>query len=61
MSANKGSDGDEMIYACDACYFLFESDQPVRQCPDCGKFKVREATEQEIAEYRSRQEDLDRE
>ena len=46
-----------MIYAYDACCFLFESEQSVKQCPDCGKYKVREATKVEIAEYRSRQED----
>lgn len=43
------------LYACDKCRFLFESDEEnVTQCPDCGKMKVREATEEEIKEFKSR-------
>lgn len=40
-----------MLYACDKCRFLFESDEDnVVQCPDCGKMKVRAATEEETAD-----------
>ena len=49
--------GDEVLklYACDKCRFLFESDEEnVIQCPDCGKMKVRAATEDEIKEFQSR-------
>lgn len=43
------------LYACDKCRFLFESDEEnVIQCPDCGKMKVRAATEEEIKEFKSR-------
>jgi len=43
------------LYACDACRFLFESDADnIIQCPDCGKMKVRTATEEEIKEFESR-------
>ena len=43
-----------MLYACNHCNYLSESDKPVKQCPDCGKFTVREANESEIEEYSSR-------
>ena len=43
------------LYACDACRFLFESDdENIIQCPDCGKKKVRVATAEEIKEFESR-------
>ena len=43
-----------MIYACDACYFLFERTGETEQCPDCGKYRVRPANEQEIEEFKNR-------
>jgi len=44
-----------MLYACDACKFLFESNEEnVIQCPDCGKKKVRVASTEEIKEFESR-------
>ena len=44
-----------MLYACDACRFLFESDEENKiQCPDCGKKKVRLATPDEIKEFENR-------
>ena len=43
-----------MIYACDACKYLFESSRTETQCPDCGKFAVREATKEEAEEYENR-------
>ena len=42
------------IYACDACKFLFHSDSRAERCPDCGKFQVRPANEEEIREFESR-------
>ena len=33
---------------------LFESDEVINQCPDCGKYRVRPANETEIAEYEAR-------
>ena len=44
-----------MLYACDACRFLFESNEEnIIQCPDCGKKKVRLATNEEIKEFQDR-------
>lgn len=41
-----------MIYACDACKYLFASDKDnLTGCPDCGKHQVRPATQKEIKEY----------
>ena len=38
-----------MIYACDACKYLFASD-----CPDCGKHQGRPATQEEMKVYDER-------
>ena len=43
-----------MLYACEACHFLFEKIYDEGRCPDCGKFAVRTATESEIEEYNNR-------
>ena len=43
-----------MLYACDSCRYLFESEKEIEQCPDCGKFAVRPAVQTEIEEYESR-------
>lgn len=43
------------LYACDKCKYLFESEEKVEQCPDCGKFEVRPATQSEIDEFIARQ------
>ena len=48
-----------MLYACDNCSYLFESDEQLEQCPDCGKFAVRAANDQEIEEFNSRANDWD--
>ena len=40
-----------MIYACDNCHFLFIRYSETEQCPDCGKFAVRPATEEEQTEF----------
>ena len=35
-----------MIYVCDACKYLFASDEEsVADCPDCGKHRIRPATQ----------------
>lgn len=47
------------INVCDHCKFLFESESDSKQCPDCGKFQVRAATQPEIDEYNKRKEDDD--
>ena len=42
------------LYACDACHYFFKNEEAPIQCPDCGKYKVRKATSEEIKEYASR-------
>ena len=41
----------KMIFVCDMCHFIFSRTAEPEQCPDCGKFAVREATEAERQEY----------
>lgn len=43
-----------MIYACDNCHFIFSRISEPEQCPDCGKYTVREANEEEKQEYEKR-------
>lgn len=47
------------IFVCDHCKYVFESEEDVSQCPDCGKYEVRAATQSEIEEYEKRKEDND--
>ena len=42
---------EQKLYACDACRYLFIAETKPVQCPDCGKFKVRIDTEDEIKEF----------
>lgn len=42
-----------MLYACDNCSYLFEFDEELEQCPDCGKVAVRAANDQEFEEFNS--------
>ena len=42
-----------MIYCCDHCNFIFNRAGEVDACPDCGKPSIREATEEEKAEYQN--------
>lgn len=46
-----------MIYACNACYFLFKRVGETEQCPDCGKYNIRPANEDEILEFLNRRPD----
>lgn len=46
------------IFACDACHYLFEAIERPGQCPDCGKYKVRTANQEEIDEYIKRKEEV---
>ncbi len=41
------------VYACDHrdCWFIFESREVPKRCPDCGKPSVRPATAEETAWY----------
>lgn len=43
-----------MIYACDNSHFLFSRTIEPEQCPDCGKYTVREADEAEKQKYEER-------
>ncbi|MDL2218423.1 hypothetical protein LJC27_07160 [Christensenellaceae bacterium OttesenSCG-928-M15] len=48
-------------YACDNCHFVFERAGEIESCPDCGKPSIREATEEEVSEYRRYREEYRRE
>ena len=41
----------KVIFVCDNCHFLFSRAVRSEQCPDCGKYAVREASEAEQQEY----------
>lgn len=43
-----------MLYVCTACRYMFEKDDAVTQCPDCGKYAVQAALPDEIREYEAR-------
>ena len=43
-----------MIYACDACHFLFKRVGEPEQCPDCGKYSIRPTNEEEKIEFINR-------
>ena len=47
-----------MIFCCDHCLFLFSRTVQPEQCPDCGKYRVRPATEEEEEEFKRRLDDL---
>ncbi len=47
-----------MIYACDACKFLFKRISDPEQCPDCGKYNIRPATEKEAEEFNNRPQNI---
>lgn len=40
-----------MVYICEKCKYLFYRSNEQEQCPDCGKFAVRPATEEETREF----------
>lgn len=43
-----------MVFTCNNCHFIFNSKQQPEQCPDCGKYTVRLATEEEEKELEER-------
>ena len=49
-----------MILACDNCGFIFSRTEETEQCPDCGKYEVRPANEEEQAEFAQRMAELSR-
>lgn len=40
-----------MYYTCENCFFTFCRSGDVEQCPDCGKYNLRPATEKEISDF----------
>ena len=40
-----------MVFVCEYCHFLFSRIHEPEQCPDCGKYAVRAATEDEVLEF----------
>ena len=49
-----------MILACDNCGFIFSRTEETEQCPDCGKYEVRPANEEEQQEFAQRMAELSR-
>ena len=49
-----------MIFTCDNCGFIFSRSEETEQCPDCGKYEVRPANEEEQAEFAQRMAELSR-
>lgn len=47
-----------MVFTCDNCGFIFSRSTETEQCPDCGKFAVRPATEDEQKEFEQRMAEL---
>lgn len=47
-----------MVFTCDNCGFIFSRTAETEQCPDCGKFAVRPATEDEQKEFEHRMAEL---
>lgn len=47
-----------MIYTCDNCGFIFSRSEETEQCPDCGKYEVRPANEEEQKEFAQRMAEL---
>ena len=43
-----------MTFACNNCHYVFAAEQYQEQCPDCGKYAVRSATEEEVKELEER-------
>lgn len=50
-----------MIFTCDNCGFIFSRGEETEQCPDCGKYEVRPANEEEQKEFAQRMAELVRE
>lgn len=50
-----------MIFICDNCGFIFSRSEETEQCPDCGKYEVRPANEEEQKEFAQRMAELVRE
>lgn len=49
-----------MIFTCDNCGFIFSRSEETEQCPDCGKYEVRPANEEEQEEFATRMAELSR-
>ena len=50
----------ELILTCDNCGFIFSRTEETDQCPDCGKYEVRPANEDEQKEFAGRMAELSR-
>ena len=50
-----------MIYTCSHCEFTFSRVGKVEDCPDCGRFFVREATKEEMDKFERNYAVLDKE
>lgn len=46
------------IFTCSACKYTFAHEGECEQCPDCGKYKVRLATDKEKADFNRYQQEF---
>lgn len=49
-----------MVFTCDYCHFIFSRTIEPEQCPECGKYTVRLATEEEKQEFAQQLEEAKR-
>lgn len=48
------------VFACDYCHFLFSRTAQPEQCPECGKHRVRLATDEEQKEFAQQLDEMKR-
>ena len=46
-----------MVFACDHCHFLFSRTEQQEQCPECGKYQIRPASQEEQADFQRQLDD----
>lgn len=43
-----------MTYVCTTCHYIFSAEGQPDQCPDCGKYTVQIASDEEMREFKCR-------
>lgn len=56
LNVGRFSEESGMIYKCSLCEFVFERRGETIQCPNCGKYSVSEAGEEDKAKFQELQE-----
>ena len=50
----------KMVFVCDYCHFLFSDTVQPEQCPECGKYQIRPASQEEQTDFQRQLEDARR-